>query len=155
MKANGFRLIIYRAILLVLLSLYFILVFGQVPDSSNYFQPVNYTITKHESLPRLLSFEGVSSDKEVKLNWRFESTAGLDACILERADKSNDFKPIAYFFMTEDINIPSLRYTDKVPQDATYSYRLKLTGKDGSTDTSRVVMIRIGGDQKTHRLAKN
>ena len=59
MKANGFRLIVYRAILLVLLSLYFILVFGQVPDSSNYFQQVNYTISKHESLPRLLSFDGV------------------------------------------------------------------------------------------------
>jgi len=155
MKANGFRLIVYRAILLVLLSLYFILVFGQVPDSSNYFQQVNYTVTKHESLPRLVSFDGVSSDKQVKLNWRFETMAGLDACILERADKSNDFKPIAYFFMTEDINIPSLKYTDKVPQDATYSYRLKLTGKDGSTDTSKVVMIKIGSDQKTHRLARN
>jgi hypothetical protein len=155
MKANGFRLIVYRAILLVLLSLYFILVFGQVPDSSNYFQQVNYTISKHESLPRLLSFDGVSSDKQVKLSWRFETMAGLDACILERADKSNDFKPIAYFFMTEDINIPSLKYTDKVPQDATYSYRLKLTGKDGSTDTSKVVMIKIGSDQKTHRLARN
>ena len=155
MKANGFRLIVYRAILLVLLSLYFILVFGQVPDSSNYFQQVNYTITKHESLPRLLSFDGVSSDRQVKLNWRFESMAGLDACILERADKLNDFKPIAYFFMTEDIDIPSLKYTDKVPQDATYTYRLKLTGKDGSTDTSKVVIIKTGGDQKTHRLAKN
>jgi len=154
MKANGFRLIVYRAILLVLLSLYFILVFGQVSDSSNYFLPVNYTTkTKQpQSLPRLLTFDGVSSDKHVKLNWRFETTAGLDACILERADKSNDFKPIAYFFMTEDINIPSLKYTDKVPQDATYSYRLKLTGKDGSTDTSRVVMIKVPGDQK---LAKH
>src|SRR3954464_9862686 len=114
MKANGFRLIVYRAILLVLLSLYFILVFGQVPDSSNYFQQVNYTITKQQSLPKLLNFDGVSSDKQVKLNWRFETTAGLDGCILERAGKSNDFKPIAYFFMTEDINVPALKYTDKI-----------------------------------------
>jgi len=151
MKANGFRLIVYRAILLVLLSLYFILVFGQVPDSSNYFQRVNYTITKHQSsLPKLLDFDGISSDKQVKLNWRFETTAGLDACVLERADKSNDFKPIAYFFMTEDINIPSLKYTDKVPQDATYFYRLKFTGKDGSTDSSKAVMIRVSGYQKNH-----
>jgi hypothetical protein len=151
MKANGFRLIVYRAILLVLLSLYFILVFGQVPDSSNYFQQVNYTITKHQSsLPKLLGFDGISSDKQVKLNWRFETTAGLDGCVLERADKSNDFKPVAYFFMTEDINIPSLKYTDKVPQDATYFYRLKFTAKDGSSDSSKVVMIKVGGDQKNH-----
>jgi hypothetical protein len=150
MKANGFRLIVYRAILLVLLSLYFVLVFGQVPDSSNYFQQVNYTIAKQESLPRLLTFDGVSSDKQVKLNWRFETTAGLDACILERADKSNDFKPIAYFFMTEDINIPALKYTDKVPENTTYSYRLRLTGKDGSTDSSRVVTIKFASDQKIH-----
>lgn len=151
MKANGFRLIVYRAILLVLLSLYFILVFGQVPDSSNYFQQVNYTtVVRQQSLPKLLNFDGVSSDKQVKLNWRFETTAGLDGCILERADKSNDFKPIAYFFMTEDINVPALKYTDKVPQSATYFYRLKLTGKDGSTDSSKVIMIKIGSDQKTH-----
>jgi hypothetical protein len=92
----------------------------------------------------------VSSGKQVKLNWRFETTAGVDACILERADKSNDFKPIAYFFMTEEIDIPALKYTDKVPQSATYFYRLKLTGKDGSADSSKVVMIKIGSDQKTH-----
>src|SRR6476469_8640481 len=150
MKANGFRLIVYRAILLVLLSLYFILVFGQVPDSSNYFQQINYPITGKQALPKLLNFDGVSSDKKVKLNWRFETTAGLEACILERADKSNDFKPVAYFFITEDINIPALKYTDKVPQSATYFYRLKLTGKDGSADSSKVVMIRVGNDQKTH-----
>jgi len=150
MKANGFRLIVYRAILLVLLSLYFVLVFGQVADSSNYFQQVNYTASKAQSLPKLLNFDGVSSDKQVKLNWRFETIAGLDQCILERADKSNDFKPIAYFFITEDINIPALRYTDKVPQNAIYFYRLKLTGKDGSADSSKVVTIKIGSDQKTH-----
>jgi hypothetical protein len=57
--------------------------------------------------------------------------------------------------MTEDINIPTLKYTDKVPQDATYFYRLKITGKDGSADSSKVVTIKIGGDQKTHRLVKN
>ena len=151
MKTNGFRLIVYRAILLVLLSLYFILVFGQVPDSSNYFQQVNYkVVTKHQSLPKLLSFDGVSSDKQVKLNWRFETTTGLETCILERADKSNDFKPIAYFFMTEDINIPNLKYTDKVSHDATYFYRLRLTGKDGSADSSKVITIKIDSDQKTH-----
>jgi len=152
MKANGFRLIIYRAILLVLLSLYFILVFGQVPDSSNYFQQVNYNITAKQSLPKLLDFDGVSSDKQVKLNWRFETTAGLDACVLERADKSNEFKPVAYFFITEDINIPALRYTDKVPENTTYFYRLKLTGRDGSADSSRVVTVRVRSDQKAHKL---
>ena len=150
MKANGFRLIVYRAILLVLLRLYFILVFGQVPDSSNYFQQINYTTTGKPSLPKLLSFDGVASDKQVKLNWRFETTAGLDACVLERSDNSNDFKPVAYFFMTEDINMPALKYTDKVPQSATYFYRLKLTGKDGSADSSKVVTIKIGSDQKNH-----
>ncbi len=128
MKANGLRLIIYRAILLVLLSLYFILVFGQVPDSSSYFQQVKYTITSNQSLPKLLAFDGVSSDKQVKLNWRFETMAGLDACVLERADKSNDFKPIAYFFMTEDINIPALKYTDKVPAKLNLFLSFKING---------------------------
>jgi len=152
MKANGFRLIVYRVILLILLSLYFILVFGQVPDSSNYFQQVNYNITAKQSLPKLLDFNGMSSDKQVKLNWRFETTAGLDACVLERADKSNEFKPVAYFFITEDINIPALKFTDKVPENTTYFYRLKLTGRDGSADSSRVVSVRVSSDQKAHKL---
>ena len=152
MKANGFRLIVYRVILLILLSLYFILVFGQVPDSSNYFQQVNYNITAKQSLPKLLDFNGMSSDKQVKLNWRFETTAGLDACVLERADKSNEFKPVAYFFITEDINIPALKFTDKVPENTTYFYRLKLTGRDGSADSSRVVTVRVSRDQKAHKL---
>jgi hypothetical protein len=152
MKANGFRLIVYRIILLILLSLYFILVFGQVPDSSNYFQQVNYNITAKQSLPKLLDFDGVSSDKQVKLKWRFETTAGLDACVLERADKSNEFKPVAYFFITEDINIPALKFTDKVPENTTYFYRLKLTGRDGSADSSRVVTVRVSSDHKAHKL---
>ena len=152
MKANGFRLIVYRVILLILLSLYFILVFGQVPDSSNYFQQVNFNITAKQSLPKLLDFNGMSSDKQVKLNWRFETTAGLDACVLERADKSNEFKPVAYFFITEDINIPVLKYTDKVPENTTYFYRLKLTGRDGSADSSRVVTVKVSSDQKAHKL---
>jgi len=152
MKANGFRLIVYRIILLILLSLYFILVFGQVPDSSNYFQQVNFNITAKQSLPKLLDFNGMSSDKQVKLNWRFETTAGLDACVLERADKSNEFKPVAYFFITEDINIPALKFTDKVPENTTYFYRLKLTGRDGSADSSRVVSVRVSSDQKAHKL---
>jgi|SRR5689334_20565044 len=154
MKTNGFRLIVYRAILLVLLSLYFVLVFGQAPDSSSYFLRTNYATTTSQSLPKLLSFYGVSSDKLIRLSWRFETTAGLDACVLERADKSGDFKPIAYFFMTEEINIPNLKYVDKVPHDATYSYRLKLTSKDGNVDSSKVIMIKSGGDQKTHQLAR-
>jgi hypothetical protein len=50
--------------------------------------------------------------------------------------------------MTEDIDLPNLKYVDKVPHQATYSYRLKITTKDGSIDSSKVIIIK--SDQKTH-----
>jgi hypothetical protein len=147
MKANGLRLMIYRFILLILLSLYFTLVFGQGTDSGVAFKHSNYPVTE-QSIPKLLSFDGMFVDKQVKLNWKFETTAGLDECVLERSDSLNDFKPVAYFFMTEDIHIPALKFTDKTQGSKTYFYRLKLTGKDGNTDYSKVITVKINGDQK-------
>ncbi|HEY2722524.1 MAG TPA: hypothetical protein VGI82_12405 [Chitinophagaceae bacterium] len=146
MKTNGLRGIIFKGILLILLCLYFLLVFARTNEHS----PM---LTRHSSyewvkqvsdkidtpLPRLLSFEGISSNKQVKLNWKFETTEGLDECILERADKSGEFKPVAYFFMTEDIHIPDLKFTDKVPNSKTYQYRLRMTGKDGDKQFTKTL----------------
>lgn len=149
MKTNGLRSFIYRAILLILLSLYFLLVFSRTYDSKPYTFAYNHKSLS--SLPKLLSFEGISVNKQVKLNWQFETTAGLDECIVERADKSGDFKPIAYFFMTEDIHIPNLHYTDSVPKNKTYRYRLRLTGKDGDKQYTRTLTFKIGSDQNQKR----
>jgi hypothetical protein len=147
MKANGLKLMVYRFILLILLSLYFTLVFGQGNDSGASFKQTNYPLTE-QSIPKLLNFEGMLVEKQVKLNWKFETTAGLQECVLERADSLNDFKPVAYFFMTEDINIPALKFTDKVPASKIYFYRLRITGKDGNTDYSKVITVKINSDQK-------
>src|SRR5262249_20835884 len=122
MKTNGLRSFIYKSILLVLLSLYFLLVFGRqntaTPIISSRIAPnIESPIKVDTPLPKLLSFEGTSSNKEVKLNWKFETTEGLDECIVERADKSGKFKPVAYFFMTEDIHIPDLKFTDRLPKN--------------------------------------
>src|SRR5204863_9403196 len=98
MKTNGLRGLIYKTILLVLLCLYFLLVFGRPINNSN--RPFCKTATvflKQASnaadtpLPKLLTFEGVASNKQVKLNWKFENIVGLDECILERADTLGNF----------------------------------------------------------------
>lgn len=147
MKANGLKLMIYRFILLILLSLYFTLVFGQSGDASVSFKQANYRLIEH-STPKLLSFEALPSNKQVKLNWKFETTANLEECVLERADSSKNFKPVAYFFMTEDIHIPDLKFTDKTVGNKMYFYRLKLTGKDGNTDYSNIISIKMGNRKK-------
>jgi hypothetical protein len=85
------------------------------------------------------------------LNWKFETTAGLDACVLERADQSGNFKPVAYFFMTEDIHIPDLRYTDSVAGNKTYQYRLILTGKNGDKQLTKTLSFNFGGKQEQKR----
>jgi hypothetical protein len=104
-------------------------------------------------LPKLLSFEGLSSNKQVKLNWKFETTEGLDECIVERADKSGAFKPVAYFFMTEDIHIPDLHYTDNVPKNKTYLYRLQLTGKDGDKQYTKILSFNVGSEDQKQSLS--
>jgi hypothetical protein len=155
MKTNGHRTLIYRGILLLLLSLYFLLVFGRSGHESF---PAHYhtaftspKLPEYRAceivLPKLLSFEGTSSKNEVKLNWKFETTDGLEECILERAEKSSEFKPVAYFFMTEDIQVPNLKYTDRVPKQQTYHYRLKLTGKDGEKRYTKVLTFNIHTNQ--------
>jgi hypothetical protein len=130
MKTNGLRIIIYRGILLAVLSLYFLLVFGQTEkDSSLRFTRADETLTSAPA--KLLNFEGVSSENQVRLAWEFDNMRDLDQCVLERADEQGGFKPVAYFFITEDINIPKLHFTDKVKTGRNYTYRLVMTGRDG------------------------
>jgi len=153
MKTNGARGLIYKSILLILLSLYFLLVFGRpVNDSSGcpHIARQCYPVAADTPLPKLLSFEGVSSNNQVKLNWKFESIQGLDECILERADKSGEFRPVAYFFMTEDIHLPALHFTDTVREIKTYNYRLALSAKNGSKQYTKILTFDVADkdDQK-------
>jgi hypothetical protein len=131
--------------------LYFLLVFGcaNTASSAPRTQRRNdFSASQAETqLPKLLSFEGVSSNKKVKLNWKFETTDGLEACVLERADQSSDFKPVAYFFMTEDIHVPDLRFTDSVAENKTYQYRLILTGKNGDKQLTKTLSFNFGKKQ--------
>ncbi len=156
MKTSGLRNLILKAVLLILFCLYFLLVFSK-PVSATVTLPIyngslcfnQLDSPKPDPLPKLLSFEGLSSNKQVKLNWKFETTEGLDECIVERADRSGAFKPIAYFFMTEDIHIPDLHYTDNVPKNKIYLYRLQLTGKDGDKQYTKTLSFDVGSqDQK-------
>lgn len=150
---NGFRSFIIKTILLILFSLYFLFVFSQIAHASDSLPHSNAVIQSNSStvssLPKLLNFEGISSNKQVKLNWTFETTEGLDECVVERADKSGEFKPIAYFLMTEDIHIPNLHFTDHVSKGNTYYYRLRLTGKQGDSQyTKKLTLNTSKQDQK-------
>ncbi len=152
MKTSGVRGFIFKTILLILLCLYFLLVFSRPVNSSSSLP--HYGSVCHRQivpLPKLLSFEGYSSNKQVKLNWKFETTEGLDECIVERADRSGTFKPVAYFFMTEDIHIPDLHFTDNVPKNKTYFYRLQLTGKDGVKQYTKALSFDMGNNQDQKR----
>jgi hypothetical protein len=156
MKTSGLRNVILKAILLILFCLYFLLVFSKTLSASVTLPDQNFSgslSSKQGSLPKLLSFEGLSSNRQVKLNWKFETTEGLDECIVERADKSGNFKPVAYFFMTEDIHIPNLHYTDNVPKNNTYYYRLQLTGKDGDKQYTKTLSFNVGSEDQKQSLS--
>jgi hypothetical protein len=158
MKTSGFRGFIFKTILLILLCLYFLLVFSQTStnSSASFGQNRDMNFNKSNfpdssSLPKLLSFEGTASKKQVRLSWKFETTEGLDECILERADDEGEFKPVAYFLMTEDIHLPGLRYTDTVPKSTTYYYRLKLSGKEGDQKYTKTLSFDFSEKQEQKR----
>ena len=160
MKTSGLRNLILKAVLLILFCLYFLLVFSKPVNATVALPIYNGSLYANrldsptpDPLPRLLNFEGVSLNRQVKLNWKFETTEGLDECIVERADRSGEFKPIAYFFMTEDIHIPDLHYTDNVPKNKTYLYRLQLTGKDGNKQFTKTLSFDVGSQDQKQSLS--
>jgi hypothetical protein len=129
MKANGTRIIIIRGLLLVLLSLYFIVVFGQSPN--------------------LVSFNASKKQENIALQWILTPSNNLSTIIIERKTTDSSFRSIAEFWINFDGNTErNFKYTDKKVKSKKAEYRLKCITADGKVQYSDVILPGDTGSAK-------
>jgi len=113
MKTKELKMVIIRGVLLILLSLYFIVVFGQSTD--------------------VVSFNAARSDGNIALQWQLSPANKLTTVIVEKKTQDNEFSAIAEFWVNFDGNTETkFGFTDKkVKAKTTTHYRLKLISQSG------------------------
>ncbi|MES1220809.1 MAG: hypothetical protein ABUT20_35240 [Bacteroidota bacterium] len=118
---NGARIILIRGLLLVILSLYFMVVFGQSPD--------------------LVSFNASKKEENIALQWMLAPSNKLSTIIIERKTTDSSFRSIAEFWVNFDGNTErNFKYTDKKVKSKTAQYRLKCIAADGKVQYSDIVL---------------
>jgi hypothetical protein len=121
MKANGIRTIIIRGVLLVLLSLYFLIVFGQ-------------------KSPNLVSFDANRKAENISLQWLLSPSNNLSTVVIEKKLTDNSFQPIAEFWVNFDGNKEcNFQFTDKRAKKKEAQYRLRLVTDKGEVQYSEIV----------------
>ena len=120
MKTNGLRIILIRSLLLIVLSLYFIVVFGQTSS--------------------LVSFNVSKKAENIALQWSLAPANNLSTIIIERKTTDTTFQAIAEFWVNFDGNTErNFNYTDKKVKTKTPQYRLRCIAADGKVQVSKVV----------------
>ena len=121
MKANGIRTIIIRGVLLILLSLYFLIVFGQ-------------------KSPNVVLFNANRKADNISLKWQLASSNNLSTVIIEKKNADNTFKPVAEFWVNFDGKTETnFKFTDKGTKKKKEQYRLKLINNKGEVEYSELV----------------
>ncbi|MBS1608148.1 MAG: hypothetical protein JSS70_05125 [Bacteroidetes bacterium] len=121
MKANGIRTMIIRGVLLILLSLYFLIVFGQ-------------------KSPNLISFTASRQSETISLQWLLASSNNLSTVIIEKKLADSSFQQIAEFWVNFEGNKEcNFRFSDKKVKAKNTQYRLKLVTDKGNIEYSDIV----------------
>jgi hypothetical protein len=133
MKANGIRTIIIRGVLLILLSLYFLIVFGQ-------------------KSPNLISFNANRKANNISLQWQLAAPNNLSTVIIEKKNTDNTFQPVAEFWVNFDGNTETnFKFTDKKVSKKQEQYRLKLISDKGEIEYSELVSASAMSSTKSVR----
>jgi hypothetical protein len=121
MKASGFRTIVIRSVLLILLSLYFLIVFGQ-------------------NSPNLVSFNANRKANNVSLQWQLAAANNVSTVVIEKKNAGNEFKSVAEFWVNfEGNNTTNFHFTDKAVNKSKGQYRLKLVSNKGDVEYSGLI----------------
>lgn len=119
--ANGIRTIIIRGVFFILLSLYFLVVFGQ-------------------KSPNLVSFDVNRQAENFSLQWRLSSTNNLSTVIIEKKMADDSFQPIAEYWVNFEGNKEcKFKFTDKKVKEKRVQYRLKLITDKGEVEYSDIM----------------
>ena len=121
MKANGIRTIIIRGLLLIFLSLYFLIVFGQ-------------------KSPNLVLFNANRKADNISLQWQLAPSNNLSTVVIEKKNADNTFQPVAEFCVNFDGNTETnFKFTDKKVKKKQVQYRLKLVTEKGEVEYSELI----------------
>jgi len=125
MKTKELKVAIMRGVLLILLSLYFIVVFGQSTD--------------------VISFNAARNDGNIALQWQLSSANKLTTVIVEKKTQDNEFSAIAEFWVNFDGNTETkFSFTDKKVKAKTTHYRLKLISQSGDIKYTNEISLGKG-----------
>jgi hypothetical protein len=110
---------------------------------------VNISFPSERSLSRLAGFKGsYKMNGNVELEWNTESGNSLDKFELERSMNGREWKSAGIIMAASAAhNGNDYTYTDKVNRNKAHKkdlyYRLKHLKSDGSTSTSRLLIVRV------------
>jgi hypothetical protein len=125
MKTKESKVVIIRGVLLILLSLYFIVVFGQSSD--------------------VISFNAARNEGHIALRWQLSAANKLTTVVVEKKSQDNEFSAIAEFWVNFDGNTETkFSFTDKKVKTKTAQYRLKLIGQSGDVKYSEALLLDKG-----------
>ena len=120
MKTNEIRIIIIRSVLLILLSLYFIVVFGQSPN--------------------VVSFNANRKAESISLQWVLAPSNNLSTVIIERKNADTSFQSIAEFWVNFEGNTErNFRFNDKNVKNKAAQYRLKVITANGEVQYTDII----------------
>lgn len=90
---------------------------------------------------QLIYFTASSKDGNVILEWKTSSETNLDYFVIERANTTGNFIPLARVEPRPDKTYEFVDQTAFKTSDALYVYRLKIVDKDGSIAYSATVSV--------------
>ncbi|MCX7797431.1 MAG: hypothetical protein N2249_02265 [Melioribacter sp.] len=90
---------------------------------------------------QLIYFTASSKDGNVILEWKTSSETNLDYFVVERANATGNFIPIARIEPRPDRTYEFIDQTAFKALDAIYVYRLKIVDKDGTVSYSAAVSV--------------
>jgi endonuclease I len=92
----------------------------------------------------LVDFSAVRNDKQVVLQWYATQETNFKQYVVERSTNGADFSEIG---IVTAQNLANYRFTDvQLPVVKTVYYRLKLMDTDGRFRYSRIISVRLNGD---------
>jgi hypothetical protein len=128
-------------------------------DGNESFGDAIYTGNQLGPIPvELMSFEGKTDGKSVKLTWKTASERNNRAFVIERsaAGSSDKFEKIGEVKGgVNTFNINTYSYTDDAPQASVNYYRLRQEDFDGASTLSKVISIGVSAFNKAFKIYPN
>lgn len=113
--------------------------------------------TMHVLIPlQVVSLEAKVINKNVQLLWTVNSNEEARSFEVERSDDGSDYKKIGGRLPVNDSGVVLYEFVDAMPREnKTYSYRVRILAKDGTTSYSELNAVKVNDDIIRCKLKQN